>query len=81
MPSGSERTLRVNRPMSSPATIPFMVDPITMPTISGRVSGAEISAVRPSKIPSNPPSSIPNTGLDIRSPPCMTFYYASRAGH
>src|SRR5688572_14858879 len=63
MPSGSEFTLRANQPIAAPAMIPLTVDPMTMPTMPGAVSGADTSAESPSKIPRTPPSSMPNTGL------------------
>src|SRR4051794_36582602 len=65
MPTASDCVLRATRPMRSPVTMPFTVDPMTMPTIWGAVSGADRSAVRPSKMPRKPPSRRPKTGLLI----------------
>jgi hypothetical protein len=39
--------------------------PITIETISGATSGADMSAVEPSKMPRNPPSRSPRTGFFI----------------
>src|SRR5688572_24764482 len=79
MPSGRERNLFAKKPISTPATRPLNVEPITMPTISGRTAGAENHADIPSKIPRKPPSSSPNTGLFIRSPPVRSVTRLWRA--
>src|SRR5688500_16816838 len=58
-------TFLANHPIRMPATRPLPIDPITIPAIWGATSGAETSAVRPSKIPSTPPATSPSTGLFI----------------
>ncbi len=65
----SERVLRATSPMIRPVITPLMVEPITILTMIGLVSGADSSAVSPSKIPRNPPSAIPNIGLVILASP------------
>src|SRR5687767_9705152 len=71
-PARSEWTFRANQPIAAPAITPFSVEPMTMPTIEGATSGAEMRALKPSKIPSTPPSTIPSSGLliGLPSPSC-----------
>src|SRR4029077_18161523 len=64
MTSGSEFTLRANTPIIIPAIMPFMVDPITMPTMPLRTAGVN-HAVRPSRAPRIPPNIIPSTILFV----------------
>ena len=48
--------LRANNPISAPAMRPFTVDPATIPRSWERTSGVN-QAVRPSRMPSAPPTS------------------------
>src|SRR4051812_37027805 len=60
-------TFRANRPMIAPAISPLNVDPTTMPIRPARTSGVN-QALRPSRIPSAPPTRIP-TAMRFMSPP------------
>ena len=65
-----------NQPARIPTRIPFHVEPITMPTIPGAVSGAEISALSPSKIPERPRArDRPLACSSFQS--LLTLYYAT----
>src|SRR5579863_475930 len=62
MPSPSEWTLRLKTPINIPAMSPFMVEPITIPASWSRTAGVN-QAVKPSKIPNNPPKINPSNTL------------------
>src|SRR4029453_14801928 len=63
MPARRGWTFRANHPASTPTTSPLNVEPMTMPTIPGATSGAERSALKPSKTRKIPRKIIPSTGL------------------
>src|SRR5687768_7946544 len=62
MPAPRLFTFFANQPIRIPARTPFPIEPATMPAISGATSGADISAVSPSKIPTTPPAMSRSTG-------------------
>ena len=47
----TERTLLAKKPISAPTISPLTVDPMTIPTIAGRVSGADSLAESPVEYP------------------------------
>src|SRR5262249_19857908 len=68
---GSELTLRANTPIRTPAIMPLMVEPKTIPRSWFRTAGVN-QAESPSKIPRIPPRTSPNTILFISLSPSQT---------
>src|ERR1044072_6599240 len=67
-------TRLANHPISTHARIPLIVDPVTIPTINGAVSGAQISALNPSNTPRIPPSTSPSSALFVTPPKSLVGF-------